>query len=1474
MSIITDKINSSEYIYSANTKWGLKKYICDVAYFTEEPLDDLYYVICSILDSTEDKSYDKRSLGILLGFSMISQEIDGIHDLYYDVAEVRIFEDILDRVEEEHLIKNEGDDLILTDLGRISLKEGKHYQFFVGTQIVFEHSMMKSEMPMAMLMFPFYKDMGICSSIRTKKQIWPEDEEIEDIIYHGNDPLKKRLELQSKEKANVYFAELQNYFDIETIKVPVKLFKYGEEYIPAIMNGDNIAVRATELLCEEINSIKRENVVLECLFQKLWDDKTSILNYDALESYSDLVDYEELTKDSRTVWTDSKLFDVIANKATSTCWRNITRHCDITVLREHINDYVDVLDWPILTERIDDSFLINSFLIYPWDLEVISEDFNRKESVIEKLLLLQKETEEDWNWEELGNRLPQNFVLAHLDIVKVNLASYTNDSEEVREAILSNSDKRWDWKKVENDFSLDFIYDNIETLGVHFGLVNLFDRVFTDPEWGPKFACSTPFGDVIAEASKEGGALASAILNDKNYLWSSDIIDLLSENGLLSWQSTPYMRGFECNPYLVWTKDFFNRYSVNVSTEEGREYVSSQISDIKILIDATNYLWDWDAISSNKSLLSEMLLFSCFGTKLNWKLVLANQTDALFLQSIDGIESMIGEDKDAWSSFSSIASIDYVINKYKNSQFPWDWTVLTKRMFQKLKLENLGNKLFVDQWDWTYLSEHVGVDFLMDNLEKFSKYWNWEVSLPRILTPGKKFDFNFLDQLAVVLTNIPGKELCQAAWTALTKQYTFKELKKIIRETVRKRFYWWDMQYFCRHKEFYVFRDLEECRNIVDWNILSSSAAVDESLKFNPKLGIKEKAWREEVRKILSDDRNRWNYFLLSHFESLRDERWFISQYKDKVDWDYVSQSSKVFSVRDKQQLNEIIDAFKKYVNFTILSERNDVDIEQIIKINPQAEYNYYKLIENGTIKATMQLVEEIPDYPWDWHLLTSSTSTFYPTARFLLSHMECEINWKLLSLQDNQRAWSEEKLIVALASNDSIRNQIDWYALSSLKGFPITDKVLDVIPVDDINWKYISGRKSIVPFIDDYADYVDWRVLSKSQHVKSLEIDFLKKYKDYVDWSIICRKNDFTFSNDILDLFADYIDWNLASDSKDIKFSRELVDKYKDKWNWPVLVKNKAFNNTVDFSDMPYARQINVVDFISKFPIKPKAYHFTHMDNAVKIIRAMKLQSRNYADGNFSNSAGSNVYRTGKAHRFARFYFVPKSPTQFYNECLGKDIDDRKYYGRALNLGLPKCPLPVFFIFDIEELLSVIPDLCYYSNGNMQKDSSKCFKVVEDPNRIKAREIYINSFDTFDERQQEFLVDGELDFSKLKDVQICCYNEYQAEMLRRELKGTKWEDLVSCGSGLYERCNKEIYFNDDNDTILIDTDYHSPFEFRVSYSGNQTPTIINKDNVIRQRGNNIYVSSFVEIKKDSPFDIYFEVSSPRTGSWLVYKNK
>lgn len=66
---------------------------------------------------------------------------------------------------------------------------------------------------------------------------------------------------------------------------------------------------------------------------------------------------------------------------------------------------------------------------------------------------------------------------------------------------------------------------------------------------------------------------------------------------------------------------------------------------------------------------------------------------------------------------------------------------------------------------------------------------------------------------------------------------------------------------------------------------------------------------------------------------------------------------------------------------------------------------------------------------------------------------------------------------------------------------------------------------------------------------------------------------------------------------------------------------------------------------------------------------------------------------------------------------------------------------------------------------------------------------------------------------------------------------------------------------------------YKNPFEFKVKYLGPEIPEIQNKNDVVRQRDNNIFVLSHVNIKKNSNFEVYFEVHEPREGSWLIYRN-
>jgi hypothetical protein len=681
------------------------------------------------------------------------------------------------------------------------------------------------------------------------------------------------------------------------------------------------------------------------------------------------------------------------------------------------------------------------------------------------------------------------------------------------------------------------------------------------------------------------------------------------------------------------------------------------------------------------------------------------------------------------------------------------------------------------------------------------------------------------------------------------------------------------MSYFYQHPEFNVFTDLEECRNFVDWDILSSSQAVDKSFRFNPQLKIKERAWNDEIKRLLSDNQNQWNFKLLSHFESLYNQRWFLSQYKELLDWEWVSQYSQVLCTNDKNLLNGIIREYQQYLDFGILSKRPDISGErmgQIMRICPTGNYDYNALLKNHVISVTLKLIEKNPRYAWDWFEVTSA-NTFKPDVRFIYHHLRDNLNWSYLSEQDNQLLWGDGPLIIKLAGIENVSAQLNWHAITSRTYFPAERNVMSVLPLGLLNWNALSVNPNIFPLIEDYKDYIDWKKLSGID--KWMFKGDIDRYKDYIDWSVLCQRKDFHFSNELLAEYADYIDWKAASASLEIDFSLELVEQFQDKWHWPTLTANKAFHNKVDVTKLPFVRNENVVQFIRQFfPHKPKAYHFTHMSNAVKIIRSMKLQSRNYAEGQFSNSAGSNVYRRNDAHQFARFYFTPKSPTQFYNEFLGKD-SDLPYYDRAYRLDLPKCPMPVFFVFDIEELLAIFPDKCYYSTGNMQKDSTRYYKVIEDPTHIKAKEIYRNSWDTKAERQQEFLVEGELDFSKLSYVEISCYNQTQADLLKQELIGTKWEDVVSVNPTLYDGQNKQLQIEESDDTISISSNYVNPYQLKIEYS-KTIPTIINKTDVKSQKQHSIFVSSRVEIRKDVPFEVYFEVESPRKGSWLIYKNE
>lgn len=1464
---IENRISQSELIYSATIKWGVKKYNCTVAFYKTEPLEDLYWVICSILN-TNGGTYAKDSLGVLLGFSMMTFESGNTTTMYRDKAEIHLFNDILQRVEEQHLISISDTEVRLTELGIISLEQNKHFTFFKGNQTIYEHLSLKSS-DSDLKDFPFYKDMGIYTLLEEGLQYWPEDESIRDTIFSKQSPVINRLHLQSNIHYNIYQADEGKYFDPDTVDVKVNLYQDLNGYFPVVLNGGSIAKVVTDYLLEDENHLLCENIILGCRFQKLWNDQKAIFDFETLSPFFELVNFVELTKDKRVVWSDDKLFNVIVKNSDIECWRNISMFCDMNVIKRNMAKYTVQFNWQRLTRRVDDTFLIDNFKVYPWDLEIISNDFERNVKTIEQLILIGKETKEDWDWDELSHRLSEEFILKNLDKVRSDLSKYTHDTFEVRNSIIKNPDNLWDWNKVVSDFGLDYILGNITILSSYLNMEKLFDRVFCQASWRDKYLNNIGFRNAVTENLANNGSLTSFVANDKDYLWTQELIDWFEGNNFITWQSSQYTKGLECNESLIWNYKFFEENKSKIKTKEGFEVVSSKIIDIDIIKSFPFFNWDWNILSANVSLLSNRVFFQEFGSKLNWVNALTSVPNISFIEDTTNIKELIGEDGEAWKVFSSRADISFVTANYK---YPWDWSVLTSRMFKELKLNNLGNSYFVNRWDWSYLTENVSLDFLRDNLAKYCSHWNWQVAFNRLLKTEDKEDIQVLNKYALIISNIQGNEKCEKAWTEFTHEFSFDELKRVLKKTQKIKYFLWDLKDFCTRKEFDIYTDLDEYRDFIDWEALSSSDNINEQLHYNKELGITQKKWYEKVFAILTNPKNKWNFNKLSHHSALYALPQFLQYFKTKIDWAFISEKSPYFSFgSDIDKIRRRISPYREYISFEALSKRADIDVPSLVKAFPKETYDFNAMIANGTFMVTQEDIESnYPKYNWDWKLVSESTS-FAPTGTFMLKHLDNDIDWNSLSKRNIQSLWSNEALIVKAAENKFICNSIDWYNLSSYPYFPISKQVLYKVPLESLNWQCLSSQESIVNVLDDCLEYVNWHVLSGNLALCINDDSILYKYKNYLDWTVICSRKDFYYNVEKLQKFHDYIDWNQASASQDIEFSKKLVETYADKWNWPILIKNKAFFNRVNVHDFPKVKAENINRFISNFAKPPKAYHFTHMSNAVKIILSQKIKSRNFANGNFENSAGLGVIdRSTKAHRFARFYYRPGTPTQFYNEFLGKDYSLTKYYDKAIRLGLPKCPMPVFFVFDLEEAISAFPDRCYYSNGNMQKSSTSSFKVIDEPDMIDGYGVY-DDYDK-DAKQQEFLVEGEVDLSKLSSLQIFCCDEEQCNLLKKAVSESPLLHRISVNRKVYEFQNKQLYFDEEGDELIINTDFKDEFVFRVLYT-EKIPVIVNKDDISRQKGKSIFLNKKVDIKKDVPFEIYFEVTIPRSERWLIYKN-
>ena len=178
--------------------------------------------------------------------------------------------------------------------------------------------------------------------------------------------------------------------------------------------------------------------------------------------------------------------------------------------------------------------------------------------------------------------------------------------------------------------------------------------------------------------------------------------------------------------------------------------------------------------------------------------------------------------------------------------------------------------------------------------------------------------------------------------------------------------------------------------------------------------------------------------------------------------------------------------------------------------------------------------------------------------------------------------------------------------------------------------------------------------------------------------------------------------------------------------------------------------------------------FHFTDIRNAASILRAGAVYSRNEAERRglmaTDSASGQIIGNTSDEWKDqVRLYFRPKTPTQYRNE--GFVPAHMRYYGAH-------CPVPVYFIFDANAVLSRADSR--FSDGNLASSGSKTFSTAAELSGLPFGEIYHNDPIPLDEpakgsiifhRQAEVIVPDWLSLDALRGVVCRSRGEYETLM-------------------------------------------------------------------------------------------------------------
>ncbi|NVO09044.1 MAG: DUF4433 domain-containing protein [Bacteroidales bacterium] len=1402
-------------------EWTVKSTSYKIRYRKAFNINEIDEIFCSIINAKVNE-INVSEIGSLLGFNL------------QDLAEIDILNIYLKGLTEYNLIVINNETIQLTEFGQEALLSKLKYKYFFATTALFENQQATGEKFDFPFKIVFDLENGLSQENKIDKLTFENPELIQKLQFQlfGNDIYKGEI---------IELYESSPYINYKSISLQCEFTALEDSFQLSIYKSNINKPDLQFLIDLPENEELKSKLIRKGMYHHILSEKYSITVQD-IEMYIDLWNWKELAENPKIAWGDKTIFKLFLENGDGSVWSAISEKAPIESIKSIIQEYAEYWNWTTLTERFDNGFIKEQIEKFNWDFEELS--YKATELVI-SLLSNSSLKDCNWDWNYLSKNLPDKFIEENIenfnwDFYEITVSKndiFKNTFIKYRDKLEILISKSWNWKFISEEINLNFLHKNISGLAIKLNWHTVLNRFFNNEELTAKCLKEESFKSLLKQHLPDNFVVAL-----QKYLWTPNLIDFFEQQNLIQWESKTYINGFDTNENVQWVKTIFQKYHSRITTVKGFLNVSQQISDYSLIEEFADFTWNWEGISQNKELISNIAFIEKafvgefhFSNNLLWDKILSQSTFdvAFWNKNLEAFHNTTDSEKQFlfWNSLTQKETQDFI---FTNSHFPWDWSFITGNSTAETILDSFEDEELFEKWDWGIATRKLDKETILDKFDELARFIDWKFLINEVFTIENELSMDKQLQRIADCLSVVKSDKRKEFWKDLTAKYPFATLSSIVEATYQNEKFEWDWDFISNHNQFPTdIRTLNRFKQKINWSVLSESNAIHQ--KFNPISWDTYKDWLNNTDHYLSKFADNWDWVVLSKNKNVTYNRFILTKHKgEKWDWEYLSEFGGFLTKqkRDNEKyLEQVVKQFRFYIKFEFLSKRKDIKIDSgLILATKDKNWDWKALSENEKVEISNELILELKDKNWNWKAISKRRNLTFNNET-ILQLLDKDWDWNYLS--ENPSLDFSSDFIEKTKSKSW-----NWKSVSRHKTFLPIDGILTLTKDFDLDWEYLSQNSNLNPtkeLLVKFETKWDWYNITQNTQINFSDIDFIECFADKWNWRFICETEKLPLNNQILNKFKEFLKWSSISANTNINFTKEIIQEFEQYWNWSALKENKRVEELLGSyvaDEISKSASLNFIDKIEQQNSQWKGhiYHFSHIDNAVEIIKNRKIQSRNKANIQ-GDAAGNVVHRRDDAHDYARFYFRPHTPTQFYNEFLGKNTTDGynssnfgwvSWYEKARGLGFPKCPIPIFFKFSLQEVLFKNKEQCFISNGNMQTDSTQFGSIEKMINKFGFDDLYYtpqqyatkedyNRYRNY--AQQEFLVKDELTFNDLTDFEIVCPSDADRALLIN-LLGQEHKDIFS---KIIVDWN---YYNNENPRVRIEEE-ESELHISTNFKGN-----------------------------------------------------